>query len=146
MTGDQVISLARHGERWINLLADIHDVRAARVKPAGRWRIQQIWRLTRNRGEAYSGSLDAGKSFDQTLSVRVQGFIEYGVSVTIFHNSPRVHDGYFFASLRNDRQVVTDHDHREIELVFEFSHQLECLGLDYNVQRSARLICNQKLR
>jgi hypothetical protein len=72
-----MVLLAMLYQLGIYFLANVHDVRAAGVEPASWRRMYQIRRSARYGGETNSLPLDAGKGFDQSLSVGMHWILEY---------------------------------------------------------------------
>ena len=72
-----MILLAMLYQLGIYFLANVHYIWAAGVEPASwRW-MDQVWRSARYGGETDSLAFDAGKGFDQSLSVGMHWILEY---------------------------------------------------------------------
>src|SRR6267143_2950202 len=113
-----MIGLVNRQQHRLYFLANVHDVWAAWVEPAtGRW-VQQVWRLAWYRDKLLPWTLDARESAQQTLRVRMQWFCEDGLCISVLDDLASVHDSKLLTGLCDDREVVADEDHREIELIF----------------------------
>ena len=66
------------------------------------------------------------------------------LSVSVFYNFTGVHNGYIVTYFCYDSQIVGDHDHGGLVFGLKFSHQLQHLRLDRNIQSSGGFICNKK--
>ena len=59
---------------------------------------------------------------------------------------PRIHHGDLVGDLGHDAEIVSDQDDRHVELALQPRDQVEDLGLNGDVERSRRLVCDQQLR
>ncbi len=78
--------------------------------------------------------MDIGERLHQAHGVRMDRAAVDIVHASVLYYLAGVHHRYAIASLRDDRQVVSDEHHRQIEPSSEFSHGLQDLGLHHHVQ------------
>src|SRR3972149_7773797 len=93
---------------WHLYPAYFHGVWASWMESTTRRRIQQVWRLSRNRFHLCPCSLNAWESCHQTLRVRVQGLFENADTVSVFCNPTGIHDRCFFTCFSNNGQIMGD--------------------------------------
>ena len=72
--------------------------------------------------------------------------IENIIYRSLLYHFTCIHNGYFVTDLSNNTQVMCDKDNTHMILLLKFFHQLQNLCLDGYIQRSCRLIGDQKLR
>src|SRR6266853_5859620 len=82
----------------------------------------------------------------QPDGVGVDGSTEKLRDRRLLDDASRIHDDDALGELRNDTEVVRDQHHRHAEFLAQLAQKLEDLGLDGDVERSCRLIRNQKTR
>ncbi len=94
-------------QRWLNLLTDVHDVRASRVESTAYGRIEKVGGLTWYGRQSFTFASNIWKRLQQTLSVRVQRLVEDTWSTTILGNVSCIHDHDPFAGLSYYRHFET---------------------------------------
>ena len=130
----------------LDLAADVHRRRAARVEPAARWWIQQVGRRTRDRLERPPIGVDVGERPEQLLGVRVAWRGEEPSDRALLGDLARVHDQHPVARLGDHRQVVGDEDQAQPELPPKSLEQLQDLGLDHHVEGRGGLVADDDRR
>ena len=63
-----------------------------------------------------------------------------------FNDLACIDNGDLFTHLRNDAQIMGDHQHRGVELFSQLLHHLQDLSLDRHIQRGRWLIGEKKFR
>src|SRR6266571_2905102 len=76
----------------------------------------------------------------------MQWFPKNLLDITILYKLASVHDREFVGCLGQDRKIVADKYHSEVELFLQLSHEFENLGLNDDIQRGSWLISYQHLR
>ena len=109
-------------------------------------RPQQRGRLARDLDEPVGVDLEPRERAHQPPGVRVLRAVEEVVHVRLLDDLGRVHDDDVVRGLRNDSQVVRDHDDRAPELFLEALHQVQDLRLSRHVERCRRLVRDQEVR
>ena len=64
----------------------------------------------------------------------------------MLYDLSRIYNGYLVADLRNDSQVMSNHDHGRTKLLTQLFHCFQNLCLNCNIQSCRRLIGQQKFR
>ena len=72
-----------------------------------------------NRREAFL-PLESRKRLQQAYAVRMERVLQDFSGGCDFDNVSRIHDGHLLAQVSDDREVVTDNQHRQIDLAIEF--------------------------
>ncbi len=132
--------------RRLDLTADVHRRRAARIEPAADRRVAQVRRRAGDRLEAAPVGVDVRECAEELLRVRVSRRPEDPRDRTLLGDLAGVHDQGLVAGLGDDRQVVGDQDERQAELASETLEQLEDLRLDHDVERGRRLVADDDRR
>ena len=73
------------------------------------------------------------------------GRLEELVDGRLLGDASGVHDDDLVRDLRDDAEIVRDHDDRHAVLLLELAHQLEDLRLRRHVERRRRLVRDQQL-
>ena len=128
------------GEHRLALAADGHRVRAARVEPAARRRVEQRRRLARDLVEALDVHVEPRQRSHQPPGVRVTRLVEDRAHGTALGDPRRVHDDHVVRGLGDDAEVVRDHDHGRAEVLLHALDERQDLRLGRDVQRGGRLV------
>ena len=84
--------------------------------------------------------------FQEQARVGMQGLLEQGTHVRLFHDHAQVHDHHFVGDVRDHGQVVGDVEHRHADLGLHLLHQVQDLGLHRHVQGRRGLVGDQERR
>jgi hypothetical protein len=87
-----------------------------------------------------------GVGFPEHLRIRVQGRFEDLLSLSLFHNSPKIHNGDSLAEISHDPQIVGDEHEAERVGLLELLEQNQDLGLDGNIKRAHGLVSDDQMR
>lgn len=119
----------------------------------GRGSLVEVLRVLKIEVGGYAGGValgcllafDVGDGGEEALGVVVLWGEEDFVSFTIFYDFSGIHDGDVVGDVADDGEVVRDEDHSEIELVAEVEEEVEDLGLNGDVERGDRFVCDDEL-
>src|SRR5215212_4711481 len=103
-------------ERGIDLLALVHHVRTAGMEAAAAGRAQKRRRLAGNLHEPLEVGVEPRERAEQAPGVGVVGPAEDLLDRRLFRDLRRVHDEHVVCRLRDDAEVVRDHDDRASEI------------------------------
>ncbi len=76
----------------------------------------------------------------------MQGIVEEGVGIGVFHDLPGVHDPGLTAGLGDDRDIVGDINHGHIQSILQGHDFLNNLVLHDDIQRGGGLIGDNQIR
>ena len=115
-------------------------------EPAAARGMRRVWDLPFDRREVV---LDEGRRVwdrsDQRFRVWVQWPFEQLMSVGHLHQSAQVHHGHVVGEETNDREIVRDHEDREM-LVAQVEQEVHDLCADGDVEGAYRFIADQQAR
>ena len=73
------------------------------------------------------------------------GIVEDLIRRSLFADASGIHDDDFIAQLRDNSEVMGDHNDRHSDLALDIFHKFQNTGLDRNVQRGRRLVRDQDI-
>src|ERR1022692_4717922 len=123
----------------------IHHVRAARVEGAAGWQPDQAGRLAGDRPEPVTGRGAVRDRLEQALGVRVVRLVEDVVLAGLLRGPAGIHDHHVVGDVRDDPEVMSDHDERRVGLLLQAEQQVEDLRLDGGIQRGGGLVGDDQL-
>ncbi len=136
-------------EEGVDLLADVHHIRAAGVEMTAGGRVDRA-RHVAGEDDPLALLLDhrIGNRHrrKQGLRVRVQWRVVELVAVGHLDDLAEVHHGHAVGDVAHHRQVVGDEEVGQAELLLEVFEQVHDLGLDRDVERGPRLVADDEVR
>ena len=120
--------------------ADRHRERAARVEAASRRRVQERRRLAGDLVQALEVRVEPRQRAHQAPRVGVARLVEDRAHRPSLDDAGGVHHDHVVRRLRDDAEVVRDHDHGGAEIVLDPLEQGEDLRLRRHVERRRRLV------
>ena len=144
--GGQVGGVTAHGVEVRHLrAAAVHHVRAAGVERAAGGQADEAGRLPGDGAEPLPVPAVGRQRLQQALGVRVVVGEEDRPPVRALHNGAGVHHDDLIGQVRDDSEVVGDHDDGGAELVLQGLHDLQHLGLHGDVERRGGLVRDEQL-
>ena len=132
-------------ELRVLLPADRHRERAARVEAASRRRVQERRRLAGDLVQALEVRVEPRQRAHQAPRVGVARLVEDRAHRPSLDDAGGVHHDHVVRGLRDDAEVVRDHDHGGAEIVLDPLEQGEDLRLRRHVERRRRLVGDDQI-
>ena len=84
--------------------------------------------------------MNPGDSGQELPGVIVPGLIEDPFSRAVFDDTSGVHDGDVICEVANDREVVGNKNHGEVQILSELHQEIEDLRLDRDIEGGYRFV------
>ena len=123
---------------------DLHRRVAARGKRTAGGHVEKVDRRAGDRLELLPGICRRRDRPHQAFGIFMARIIEDLVRRALLADRAGVHDDDFVAQLRDDAEVMRDHDDRHAHLPLNVFHKFKDARLDRNVERGRRLVGDQK--
>ena len=148
MARDEV-AVALIGKDRVDLLANIHHIRAACMEMAPRSRIDRTGHVT-SEDDALAFSCDHrirnGNRGEQCFGIRMEGIFVERIPVSQLDDLAQVHHGDAVGNVTYNREIVGNEEIGQTEFVLKIFQQVDDLRLNRNVERGNRLTTNDAIR